>query len=47
MANQSSVATMKGSGVVTVQMTPPVNMDDLKKKYDQMMEENKALKREI
>ena len=31
---------MKGSGIVTLQMTPALNMDDLRSKYNYVMEEN-------
>lgn len=46
IAQQSSVTTMKASGV-TVNMAPGLNMEDLRSKYNQVIEENKALKREI
>lgn len=38
---------MKGSGMVSVSATPALNMDDLRSKFNQVMEENKQLKREI
>ena len=33
--------------MVSVSATPALNMDDLRSKYNQVMEENKQLKREI
>ena len=43
----ASASTMKGSGMVSVSATPALNMDDLRSKFNQVMEENKQLKREI
>ena len=44
----ASANTIKGSGIVSVSVAAPgLNMEDLRSKFNQMVEENKQLKREI
>jgi len=40
-------AQMTGTGVTAVQTGPNLSMEDLRSKYNQVVEENKVLKREI